>query len=292
MSEVQTAVTTKSEIMLEGLVDYAGLYPPANLDMQPVVDNWARYLTSADSWMLARLIIPANRLDEFLECASGVLPSQDEEMWQLSVLLPPARDEKFSASVQKTIDFNISDVGAVANVVEFKASNTSEIEFALDLLHDDLFPYIELPIEDDPRGLIAALSGVIAGAKVRTGGITKDLYPSSSNLARFIHSCAVADQPFKATAGMHHPCRNEIKSVGMVEFGFLSVLQATVAASVDGASVEEVEQILTLDTVDFSKYSEQDLEQVRAELFNSVGTCSFDEPRVDLRNMELLKDLV
>ena len=110
MPEVQTAVTTKSEIMLEGLVDYAGLYPPANLDMQPVVDNWARYLQSDDSWMLARLIIPASRLDEFLECARSVLPKENEEMWQLSVLLPSASDENFSASVQKTIDFNVSDV--------------------------------------------------------------------------------------------------------------------------------------------------------------------------------------
>lgn len=292
MPEVQTAVTTKSEIMLEGLVDYAGLYPPANLDMQPVVDNWARYLQSDDSWMLARLIIPASRLDEFLECARSVLPKENEEMWQLSVLLPSASDENFSASVQKTIDFNVSDVGAVANIVEFKASNTSEIEYALDSLHDDLFPYIELPIDEDPRGLIAALSGVIAGAKVRTGGITQELYPTSFNLARFIHSCAVANQPFKATAGMHHPCRNENKSVGVIEFGFLSVLQATVAASVEGTSVEEVEHILTLDTVDFSNYSEQQLEQVRAELFNSVGTCSFDDPREDLRNMEFIKELI
>ncbi|MDP6541824.1 MAG: hypothetical protein QGF07_03470 [Phycisphaerales bacterium] len=292
MPEFQTAVTTKSEIMLEGFVDYAGLYPPANLDMQAVVDNWACYLQSDDSWMLARLIIPASRLDEFLECAKESLPSDKEEMWQLSVLLPAANDENFSTLVQKTVNFNTSDVGAVANVVEFKASSTSEIEYALDILHDDLFPYIELPIDEDPRGLIAALSGAIAGAKVRTGGVTKELYPTSSDLARFIHSCAVVGQPFKATAGMHHPCRAKNESNGVIEFGFLSVLQATIAASVDCANIEEVEQVLTLETVDFSSYSESQLEQVRAELFNSLGACSFDDPRVDLRNMELLKEQV
>jgi len=289
MPEILTAVTTKDEICLEGILDYAGLYPPANLDMQPVVDNWASYLQSEDSWMLARLIIPANRLDEFVRCAKDLLPSADEEMWQLSVLLPPASDANFEAALQTTIAFNKSDCGAVANVVEFKAASTSEIDKSLELLHDDLFPYIELPIDEDPRGLIACLSGAIVGAKVRTGGVTQELYPSPKNLARFIHSCAVAGQAFKATAGMHHPCRKKNESVDVMEYGFLSVLQAT-AASVREANLAEVEQILLSDTPDLATYSETELEQVRAELFNSVGSCSFDDPRTDLRNMGLLKE--
>ena len=65
MLNMKSATTTKSEIMLEGIIDYAGLFPPANLDMQSHVNNWAAYGESVDSWMLARLIIPASRLDEF-----------------------------------------------------------------------------------------------------------------------------------------------------------------------------------------------------------------------------------
>jgi len=291
MPDVQTATTTTSEILLEGILDYAGLYPPADLDMQSVVDNWSLYIQSEDSWILARLIIPVNRLQEFKACAKDLLPSPDEQdMWQLSVLLPPAGSEQFETAVQATIEFNVEDCGAVANVVEFKATTIQEIDSALELLHDDLFPYIELPIEDDPRGLIAALSGAIAGAKVRTGGVTSDLYPTPSNLARFIHSCAITGQPFKATAGMHHPCQNNNESVGVTEFGFLSVLQATAAASIENRSVSEVETILTMESPDFSSFSDTNLEQVRAELFNSVGSCSFDDPRTELRKMGLLKE--
>ena len=290
MPEMPTAVTTKDEIMLEGIIDYAGLYPPASLDMQSVVNNWSLFLQSEDSWMLARLVIPVSRIDEFKECSKDLLPNSDEEMWQLSMLLPPASDGGFKEAIQKTIDFNISDIGAVANVVEFKASTASEIDTALELLHDDLFPFIELPIQEDPRGLITCLSGAIAGAKVRTGGIKSELYPSSTALALFIHSCAVAGQVFKATAGMHHPCQNKNESVGVNEFGFLSVLQATAAASVHEASVAEVEEILTLPTPDVSMFSDRELEQVRAELFNSIGACSFDDPRKDLREMGLLKE--
>ena len=287
---MQTATSAKSEISLEGILDYAGLYPPANLDLQSVVNNWSEYSDSNDSWLLARLIIPSNRLEEFKKCAKDLLPNEDEEMWQLSVLLPPVSSDEFESALQTTIEFNMSDCGAVANVVECKASTNGEIEFALSVMHDDLFPYIELPIDEDPRGLLACLSGALVGAKVRTGGITPELYPSSQDLARFIHSCATAGQPFKATAGMHHPQRMKNESVGVVEYGFLSVLQATAAASLSEASTEEVEQILLLDSPDLSSYSETQIEQVRAELFNSFGSCSFNEPREDLRTMGLLKE--
>jgi hypothetical protein len=290
MLNMKIATTTKSEIMLEGIIDYAGLFPPANLDMQSHVNNWAAYGQSVDNWMLARLIIPASRLDEFKRAAESMLPGVDEELWQLSVLLPQVSSDQFESAVQATIDFNMEECGAVANVVEFKANTTTEIDRALSCLHDDLFPFIELPIDEDPRGLIASLSGTISGAKVRTGGITKDLYPTSADLARFIHSCAVAGQTFKATAGMHHPSQHQNQTVGALEFGFLSVLQATAAASIGNANVEEVEEILTATSVDFSAYSEPQLEQVRAELFNSLGACSFDDPRKDLRSMGLLKE--
>ena len=109
-------------------------------------------------------------------------------------------------------------------------------------------------------------------------------------MARFIHSCAVAGQSFKATAGMHHPCLHKNESVGVEEYGFLSILQATAAASLHEASVEEVEQIVLSKSPDLSSFNETELEQVRAELFNSVGACSFDDPRKDLRNMGLLKE--
>ena len=290
MPDIQTATSTKSEIMLEGFIDYAGLYPPASLDMQSVVNNWSSFQQLDDSWMLARLIIPASKLDEFKECAKDVFPSSEDEMWQLSVLLPPVSSGKFESAVQATIDFNMESCGAVANVVEFKASTTEEIDSAFSILHDDLFPFIELPIEEDPRGLIACLSGSIAGAKVRTGGVTPDLYPSSNQLARFIHSCAVAGQAFKATAGMHHPCQHKNETVGVLEYGFLSVLQATAAASIHNATVGEVENILNGSEPNLSAFKESQLEQIRAELFNSLGTCSFEEPRNDLRKMGLLKE--
>ena len=290
MTQMLIANTTKDEIILEGIIDYAGLYPPASLELDSVIAHWNEYINSEDSWMLGRLIIPANRLEEFQQLASGLFPPESQDPWQLSVLLPPVSTETFSAALADTVSFNQQDCGAVANVVELKATTTDEIDKALSQMDSDLFPFIEIPIDEDPVELLSSLSGSMSGAKVRTGGVTPELYPSSADLARFIHGCATSGLPFKATAGMHHPHRNRNEDVGVDEFGFLSVLASAASAKYKDATLENVEQILTSETADFSMFTNEEIATVRAELFCSFGSCSFDDPRRDLRSIGLLKE--
>ena len=49
---------------LNGLIDYAGLFPPANLDLQTAIKNYAQYIHSIDSWMLGPFVIPITKLNE------------------------------------------------------------------------------------------------------------------------------------------------------------------------------------------------------------------------------------
>ena len=51
--------------LLDGLIDFAGLFPPAKLDMATTVADYARFMSHEDSWMMSRLIVPFARLDEF-----------------------------------------------------------------------------------------------------------------------------------------------------------------------------------------------------------------------------------
>src|SRR5262245_32905868 len=50
--------------LLENIIDYAGLFPPAKLPLDESIRNYARYRTEAESWMLGRFICPAARLAE------------------------------------------------------------------------------------------------------------------------------------------------------------------------------------------------------------------------------------
>jgi hypothetical protein len=50
--------------LVAGLIDYAGLYPPAGLPLEEVVERYERYRAGADAWMLNRLVLPAAKLAE------------------------------------------------------------------------------------------------------------------------------------------------------------------------------------------------------------------------------------
>ena len=50
--------------LLANAVDYAGLYPPASLQLAEVVTNYRRYLHSPEAWMLNRLVLPMEKLSE------------------------------------------------------------------------------------------------------------------------------------------------------------------------------------------------------------------------------------
>ena len=56
---------------MEGLIDYAGLFPPARLDLDVAMKDYLRYQEERSSWMLGRFIIPAARLAE-LELPSRI----------------------------------------------------------------------------------------------------------------------------------------------------------------------------------------------------------------------------
>ena len=231
------------QTLLSGLVDYAGLFPPAKLDMPATVANYAGYLAGDDEWALGKLIVPAARLDEFEQQAAAHLPADDDDdPWQLAA---PVRYERLDDDLQRVIAFNDTHTSlAQVQVIELRAASTDEIDDALDRIPDDIFPFFEIAVTDDPRGLIAAIAGSDAGAKVRTGGVEASAYPAPAHLARFIVACAAADIPFKATAGLHHPLRHFSEAVGTDEFGFLNVFTAGILARTGEIAERELTAVL------------------------------------------------
>src|SRR5688572_24678308 len=62
---VSGAPPASLRLLLRGVVDYAGLFPPAGLTMADAVAAYARHREEDASWMLGRFVLPAARLDEF-----------------------------------------------------------------------------------------------------------------------------------------------------------------------------------------------------------------------------------
>ena len=301
-----TMPATSLSMLLDGLIDYAGLYPPASLPMADMVADWARGLRSEHDWMLGRLIVPVSGLDEFESEASALLPvDPDEDPWVLSALMSSGDDIPLEAQINRILKFNDAHCSdghgdAVIDVVELRVSSPRAIESSLDLLPEELFPFFELDLDNDIRGLLASIVGSDAGAKIRTGGIRPDLYPDADSLADFIIQCARADVPFKATAGLHHPLRNHNDSIDAMQFGFLNVFLAALLASDEDATPDRLRSLLTRGdltgiefrpdgvAIDGEQYGLDEIEDVRIAFALSFGSCSFDEPVEDLIALGLL----
>ena len=169
----------------------------------------------------------------------------------------------------------------------------------------NLQAYIEIPIARDPGGLIDAIGRLGGRAKVRTGGVTRDAFPATVDLIRFIHHCARARVPFKATAGLHHPLRAEYPltyapgSASAPMFGFLNVL---LAAAFLGTGMDDAEAALLLEESSPAAFrfdergigwrghllDRRALQSSRQEGMISFGSCSFTEPIGDLEALNLL----
>ena len=57
-------MTESLRVLLEHLIDYAGLFPPAALSMQDAVRNYARYRDGEHAWILGKFVVPEARAGE------------------------------------------------------------------------------------------------------------------------------------------------------------------------------------------------------------------------------------
>jgi hypothetical protein len=137
------------------------------------------------------------------------------------------------------------------------------------------------------------------GYKLRTGGVTADAFPTSKQIARGLVTAAARQLPIKFTAGLHHPIRQFRDEVKTKMHGFLNVLGAAVLAAEHRWNADQAAMMLEdEDPRSFSfaddffawrdwKISTERL-QHRRKFVRSFGSCSFDEPRDDLRALRLL----
>jgi len=68
-------VAASLRVLLDGMIDYAGLFPPASLDMMTCVTKYSRYLNGPWRWALGRFVLPVARLDEFLNAQENAAAS-------------------------------------------------------------------------------------------------------------------------------------------------------------------------------------------------------------------------
>jgi hypothetical protein len=296
--------------LLHEIIDYAGLYPPAGLPLPEVVSNFSGYRQHPAAWMLARLIIPVNRLSEFAETArtSWSLSEPEQLPWRISCLVPAPEDnlQAFEQAWQQIMQFNQThSAQAVIDAVETKCDSVPLLQKAATICQSEIATYWELPHTRSCTDLLSTLAalGPAYRAKIRTGGVQAQLIAAVQDVARFLHECAAARVAFKATAGLHHPLRAEYRltyeanSPCATMHGFLNVFSAAVAAWSQRASAEQLADLLTTSTPAAFQFGEsgfsvrnwrcslEEIQTTRERFAIGFGSCSFSEPVEDLREL-------
>jgi len=291
--------------LLRGAIDYAGLFPPATLNMASAIREYSDYRNGPDAWALGRFVLPAARLDEFESAGADEVPREASKSWALSALLSSDLEEDIRRIEAFNERHRDARQGAThVDTVELKVQSVRDIQHAAELLERQFDTYMEVPVANDPAELIAAVGQTVAKAKIRTGGVTPEAFPTSEQIARFIKRCVAQDVAFKATAGLHHPWRAEYPltyasdSPRGAMFGFLNVFVATAAAHA-GRSEDDVAAILEerdpsamrfeATTVSWRNLTlpAESIVQARNTM-TSFGSCSFTEPMAGLRDSQLL----
>jgi len=302
----QTAAAPLKEsarILFSDIIDYAGLFPPSQVSMPEAVMNYATYKNSNYSWMLGRFILPVVRLDEFMETAGDLISRDTGEGWRLSVLA----GENINETVKAIKLFNSKNAPRVtADTLEVRAATVSKIDNTVDILPKDVTAYVEVAMNENFSEMVSALAIKKLRAKIRTGGVAHDTFPSSREVIRFVRTCTAANVPFKATAGLHHPIRcfkpltyaedapqgtmhgflNLLLTTGFARQSFrVGVLEEIMEDEFEEAFVFEDEGVRWRDD---SFLTNSQIARLRDRGFNSFGSCSFDEPIADLRSFGLL----
>lgn len=288
--------------LLAESIDYAGLFPPAQLSMAEAAANYDAYLRGPYNWMLGRFVVPVARLDELREMALRHFTDGDQ-VWRLSAL---AGEDIYQTFRQITM-FNEQNRDVLfVDSLEVRASTVSKIENTVDAMPSGLNAFFEIGLNPNFAELAAALAINRQSAKIRTGGVTPEDFPRSREIIRFVRTCLAGNVPFKATAGLHHPIRcyrpltyAEDGPSGTMH-GFLNLFLMTGFAR-EGFRPEVLEEIMEEEFGEVFAFDEAgatwagehrlevwQIERIRRLGIRSFGSCSFDEPVEDLKALGLL----
>ena len=296
--------------LLTGAIDYAGLFPPASLTLEPALKNHAEYVRSPESWMLGAFILPWAK---FEDVSSNLAQFDVEHRLCISALGPKTENaaEFIEALFSGSEPIRAFDArhGATASITQIEMTLPNEPGASLAdtnraLAGLDLPVFWEAPVDEAERtvGFVAERRATGTGRygfKLRTGGVIASAFPSSIQIARALVATVARGVPIKFTAGLHHPIRLFHQSVQTKMHGFLNVLGTGVLAAQHQWDVQQTAAMLEDEDSTAFVFTENDFawrdwkittEQIRVgrKLITSFGSCSFDEPRDDLRALNLL----
>lgn len=304
--------------LLDRIIDYAGLFPPAGLPLAEALQTYARFTFDSRNWMLARFVLPTQRMaeastlrrlfpeGEVLSVSalgrggaewSGFFTGLEEDLAAIDAFRrehgPHARVDVLETRLPgKELDYQIRSDAMIARAGEI--ARTAGLTL-----------YCEVPLDADWQErtgrLVRSLQAAPPhGLKVRSGGLTPEAFSSCEQLAWALTAVRQAGVPVKCTAGLHHPIRHFNTGVQARMHGFLNVFGGAILASVHDLSESRLADILAdEDPADFAfdaaglRWKDlfapvEAITRLRSTIYLTFGSCSVSEPVEDLQSLGFL----
>ncbi|HEY5312852.1 MAG TPA: hypothetical protein VIK18_10045 [Pirellulales bacterium] len=274
--------------LLEGSIDYAGVFPPASLTLEQAAGNYAEYRQSPDRWLLGRFCCPATGLEELsalevpgidrlrVTMLAGKTTTSDSFLHELELDLAHARGLRLQLEgLEARVPDDVQHDPGTAPMTRLLHATVAGA-LAADLPVASVF--IEVSLSDAELGsdgcrevlkhTIAALADYNAGAasgqcaaglKLRTGGNQASAFPSAARLADALCACRDAGLFWKATAGLHHPLPQTCTDLDVRMHGFVNLHVAAVLATVHQLDAQHVEELLSDDKPENFEFAEDGL---------------------------------
>lgn len=320
-------MTTSASLsaLMKGVIDYAGMFPPARLALIPAFENFLQYRVSAESWMLSRFVLPVDQIDALTAHFDAALRTASPSL-RFTVLARASEPESFAVSLAedaaKIAAFSAAYGDSVmVDSIEVRVPGTLDrsgletvrqcIARARSTLKDTQ-TFFEIAPGTDWEEVQRAACEAIAlsnqnadvpnGFKVRTGGTRAEEIPSAEKVAYAIVCARDAKIPMKFTAGLHQPFRHRDAALNTTVHGFVNVFAAGIMARLHGLDWINTQRIVQdSDPSHFTftdtalrwqdlTASPDEINNTRAQFVTTFGSCSFDEPRDELRALRLMID--
>jgi hypothetical protein len=317
--------------LLDEILDYEGLFPPAELSLAQALHNYADYRDEPEAWFLSRFVLPTRQLPDLLPHRS--LLSRGAP-YRFTVLgtggdAPDPFLDRFARDLDVLDDFD-AEFGGRSQVDRMEVplprtlvgAEQAELESFFSSVDRRLVQtgtakldlFFRVPTSPSTVDRLPALCAAVAehnsqqalparsemGLKLRCGGGAPEDVPSAEQVAALIVACRDAGVAFKATSGLQRPIRHYDDGLDTQLHGFLNLFGGAVLAAEHQLDRDVVTTILREETASNFRFEKESfswrnlgaslegIRHARESLALSFGSCSFEDPIDNLRDIDLL----
>ena len=275
---------------IQGLVDYAGLFPPAALSLKDSLQAYRGYQHGLAPSLLGRFVCNVAHLGDLAD----LLLAQDS--FCISALLEAPEEVELVEEFHRRAGAKVR-----VDTIETRLIGSEQGQRWLRRWHYHLFFEVK-PEQFTEGAAFCAARPERLGLKLRTGAIRPEGLPSLAEVVEFLRLAHQARVPYKFTAGLHHACPGtypltyaadapKARLLGFVNLFGLACLYwhgrldeeaLSSALERDGLAVRVDENGLHYDG---ESCSAAEIEEFRHQGARSFGSCSFEEPLQELIEM-------